>query len=737
MKENLPNSPPEIGENEGRPALLNGREVTVKGDYFEEKGVEYILLADGSKVLADDIDEIGKVKDTVEGTDSTDTERKKIEEVAEELGEAAVEATVEPEISEDDETAHPVEDEDQEQKAKLKPKYKFHRRQSVVVELRSGKKVERIVKASFVGKEGKVIVVVRDPEGKVRNWRIPEEVLEKSNPKTKEGEPPKDDSPDWDDNNGDNGDDNPEAANHPDDSPWLDPRWVEELKDNFEHKYKFMLNEEQDRRKRLNDDSPIPEEFRNIVKTHVIESAIRNSRDRAQWLAGEGRLGSEEEGHKRWPGFTPIDKWEIVPPSEQIKRQIAAMMDKSGDELREMAESVDNELKNQRQKFKPGQEVKIVNADGSIVEGTVKGYQYNVKGSGVLVNYGKEVRRYGENKLREMQEQTNPDSDKIVLDSLKDYINNPDKATIRTDDGFVEGQFQGLKISNKNIKNVYFGDKEGKRIGEVAARDFLSWQEQKTEEQKLRELEDQLKPYIGLKFSSTNSEGKSETMEVRYNSDEKKVQVVSGEDVKNEYSIEEFLANHAATIVKLDRIDREIPRKDRKFTLGQKVKGKSDGKLEEGWIVDDFSNQADGKIWVTIKKDAVEKKVEQDELEQWQNSNDNQQEEENGPKSGGNAPTAGEPEQNKPKKERKSWYEKAKERNHEYWAKFDGGETPEERKRNKRKKRVAGTVGSAALVLFGPNVGVFATVFGGPVIATQHKIIKHKRKKEGAGGHNH
>jgi hypothetical protein len=62
MSEDAPNHTPENSPPEERPALYRGtQEVTVKGDYFKEKGKVYIRLTDGTKVLADEIDELGGV----------------------------------------------------------------------------------------------------------------------------------------------------------------------------------------------------------------------------------------------------------------------------------------------------------------------------------------------------------------------------------------------------------------------------------------------------------------------------------------------------------------------------------------------------------------------------------------------------------------------------------------------------------------------------------------------------
>jgi hypothetical protein len=480
---------------------------------------------------------------------------------------------------------------------------------------------------------------------------------------------------------------------------WLDPRYIQELKGKFEQTYAIRLKEEQERRKRLRDDSSILPSFREGIKAQIIKNAIADRKDRAEWLAGEDNFGS-----KRQPGFSTIEKWEVERPSDEIIRKMMENLDEPVELLNELAEKEDQRLKEKTStaKFKPGDKVKIFNYNKSVSDGwTVKGYQQRYN-PGVLVTKGKEMRWFSENKLREFQEQSDPDQDKLILESLKPYFNK--LVNIRTDEGVVEGQFQGYKISNQN---VYLGDKNGIRLGEVPVGDFLSWQSLK--------------------------------------------------------SNEEIAAEQAA---KIERINREIPENERKFKLGQEVKNAIGKVIDEGWIVEDFKKDGD-KVVVTIEKNGARHEVEQELLLSNQKEGAAGQKdsdtEDKGEAAEDKKDDSGSDQnknnESKPKLKPKhsaqeqkivdleeklvelkkveiaeSMWEKRWNQWKSYWKKFEEGETSREIRKNKQKKKVAQFAGVAATIGVWP-VALWGGIIGVPTFMGNQKYHNalrrgHKRQIE-------
>jgi hypothetical protein len=680
MSEDAPNHPPENGPPKERPALYRGtQEVTVKGDYFEEKGKEYIRLTDGTKVLADEIEELGGMDVNPNVNAESEPEVNAGNEDDSELSPEQQQARKEiidfltPRIKDIQNRKEDPRPGDEFMLAKLEAIVKLaHEGEFTKREKYSGINAKGEVQqggnsvlkyfasALEFEKEGsKRFKQISDIIKSLENAGVDVSVVQKKQAeKNPDITPPKtnpdDKQPDKDQGKSKD-DDNNTNKNKYLEEEWLDPRYIQELKHRLEQTYSFKLKEELERRKRLRDDSPTLPSFREGIKAQVIKNAIADRKDRAEWLAGEENFGS-----KRQPGFSTIEKWEIKKPSDEIIRKMLEKLDEPTEPLNEFAEKEDQRLneKNETAKFKPGDKVKIFNYDKSISDGwTVKGYQQRYN-PGVLVIKGKETRWFSENQLREFQEQSHPDQDKLILESLKPYFNK--LVNIRTDEGVVEGQFQGYKNSNQN---VYLGDKNGTRIGEVPVGDFLSWQSLK--------------------------------------------------------SNEEIAAELAA---KRERINSEIPENERKFELGQEVKNAIGKVIDAGWIVEDFKSDGD-KVVVTIEKNGARHEVEQELLLS------NQKEDATGQNDSGtedkgeaiedkkddsstdqNKNNESEPKQ-KPKysdQEQKiveleqkleelkkvemaeSMWEKRSEQWKIFWKKFDEGETSREKRKNQQKKQEEG-----------------------------------------------
>jgi hypothetical protein len=402
-----------------------------------------------------------------------------------------------------------------------------------------------------------------------------------------------------------------------------------------------------------------------------------------------------------------------------------------------LAAKTDESIKLKPMKFKPGQEV-IILSGGKPDNGgwRVKGF---FRGE-VLVTNNRETRRYSEDRLREYQEAPS-NALEISLQKLKPFFGS-DNVKVKFNGEVMTGSFGGVRSNGnfyvdlntgENIKNSEGGDlvdKEGKtyqklhRIELTDTDEFLSWQRLKTAEEILKDQEERLEPYIGMEYPSYKGDGTVITIKVEYVKDDQKVQLVSEEGVQNEYSIEEFLDDVLAGLEKLKRIEREFPKTERKFDLGQIVKGMTSGGPTEGWLVEDFSRPIDGKIWVTISKDDSSMSVEQDNLLSWQNSAESTGEDGGTPPdntSGDNKKgeefTDKEKARLKPlkkklealhkKKIRKSLLERGQSKWSDYRNKFEQGETAKERKLNKRRKRTRQIIGGVALApLFATEVAV-------------------------------
>jgi hypothetical protein len=606
------------------------------------------------------------------------------------LAKDAVEALEQVEIQQsltpksEEEDVKQTSEESQRKAERRKPKYLFEKGEIVKLPTKKGDKVlEWRVVRSFGHK--KRYVELEDPEGKRDNAHPPEDLLKEHNPRA---ESPVVEQPDKKDSdkkseqtekergNKQTKPSEQKTRNHEESngkSPWLDPRFISEMRS----KYLSKLAKQEYVAQQLDD--RVSEHFKAILKTHIIEHAIRDRISRAEWLAGKGAVG---EG--RQPGFEPANDWKVEKPSEQIKQQMAAMLDLPEGDLQQRAAQFEEDRNNNNYTFKEGDRVKHKRANGKIEDWIVDNSNVKVSGDKYVViskdGKGKDRRWIKDEHLKDEQEFNTPTELEERLEKLKPYINNPNLAKVKTEDGaIIKGQFQGYKISNGNVYYGYVDQDEevernkNKRLGEVTLSEFLDWQNQKTDEE---------------------------------------------------------IA--AARQAKIDRINHKVPENLRKFNLDQEVKivrnvtgDPEDKQVENGWIVYDFTIDNEGDVLVHVIKNVRDMWVKQDSLHEWQQSSDNTGDTEPQPsaeatadaeetkKNDTEAPAPPTPSKNNDPK--LSWWEKTK-------ARYDKLNNP---------TKVA--VGFLGLVAVSTSPGIV----GAAAMAYQHK--RHNRKlksKENSGNTN-
>jgi mRNA-degrading endonuclease RelE of RelBE toxin-antitoxin system len=218
----------------------------------------------------------------------------------------------------------------------------------------------RKVNKSFVGNEDKVYVRYIDPSGKEPEKHIPEWLLERWNPRpASQTETEKDDKQ----QQGGNGPpDNKANKVKNNENPWLDPRFILQIKEKFEK----ALKKHADTRKRLNDETS--EHFITVLRTGIIQEAVTDRISRDKWLAGTGPTGdSRQYGFEAMPRHNK----DLSPEElEEVKSQIATMMDNlSYEELSKMAEKAEENLEKLKPYFNHGGKVKLPN--GTVINGRV------------------------------------------------------------------------------------------------------------------------------------------------------------------------------------------------------------------------------------------------------------------------------------------------------------------------------------------------------------------------------
>lgn len=289
-------------------------------------------------------------------------------------------------------------------------------------------------------------------------------------------------------------------------SSWLDPRRILELKERFNKKMEQLalinqkLNKglERDEEKLghlvAKQDVQQSEHLKTLIKTSVIENAIRKQRDRAEWLAGEGPTGTSRKA-----SFETFRTAALEVPTEEVKAQMAAMMERSDEELQQMANMV--EEKPNIQDFKDGQKVNLI-INGQRDEGwqvVNPGRKFGVKGTETYVGVAKKTGRGTDERyirlseLREQQEQADNFEIKSTLEAIKPYFGK--KVKVKVGDEVVEGRNLAASFKH-NGKKVYVDydllrqDDEGRQVLEthrqelIDLQEFLDTQKEKTTAEK-------------------------------------------------------------------------------------------------------------------------------------------------------------------------------------------------------------------------------------------------------------
>jgi hypothetical protein len=518
---------------------------------------------------------------------------------------------------------------------------------------------------------------------------------------------------------GTNGDDNnknkkpPSLETNYESSAWLDPRRIQELKPKFEAKYKetierypTVLKEYKVHRKNLLDNDPISDNLakhlKQVVITNVIENAVKETIENARLVQSKHHVGKVPE-----------------PPSEVVKQKMAEMLELSWDEINQMAQKKDEAAKYSKLDFRPGQKVWFYNGgikEERVVQGPYHGLYGNLNLVTVTKDNGKDPRSISPKDLLELQERANPDKDKELFEKVKKYIENPSAKVLLPSGDVVEGRFSGISSSHSGKVYVDYYVKKQKINTEgneveytdpikllVDADEFLSWQYLQTTKEKVEQ-------YAGQNIKIPLQDGVSDKFTLEgYDADQKQVKIKAEDgqefvaDTKDFLEWQTLKTEEELKQEKIDRINAEVPRDQRIFKLEQKVKARSKGKLEEDWTVDDFTKEKDGRIWVTLLRNGVPKKVPQYMLERWQSLEDEEEATtEEQPKA-----TAEEEAKPEPKL---SWWEKTVKRNESL------------PKKKKWLERVAGSVA----VVSGPGIAA------GAVVGAQHKLHKRSLKKHGS-----
>jgi hypothetical protein len=283
-----------------------------------------------------------------------------------------------------------------------------------------------------------------------------------------------DDGPERDEGDNDNEPpDNEDGQEQEDDgeSPWLDPRYIETLKGRYEKELKEHLLATRGM------DPDTLEHFKTVLKTRIIKIAVDDRIDRAEWLAGQGRLGDPGK-HQRRPGFEPIAQWQIERPSKEIMQQMAGMMDMPEEELQQKVSRLEEkEAKARGEKDRAKIEFKV----DQVVKHN--GEEWKVLGIIDRGNFGKKitlVKEGGvatgvmEDDLREEQDAPllDPNQEKTDLEKLKNYFGKP--VVVKMPGGeFVLGRVGYSTTKHKALVAEQGG---GWLPDPVEVKEFISWQ---------------------------------------------------------------------------------------------------------------------------------------------------------------------------------------------------------------------------------------------------------------------
>jgi hypothetical protein len=490
-----------------------------------------------------------------------------------------------------------------------------------------------------------------------------------------------------------NNNDSPETANGSDENEWLDPRFILFLKE----KYKQMLEDESINTARVRD--KLTDHYKkDIIRTRVIELAIRNRIGRDQWLAGA------RYGENRLAGFEPSNNHEIQRPSEEILQEIASKMDLSNEELMLEASDKNKKLNEHTRKFKPGEKVRIFLRGGKgevDYDWIVKGYQ-NDYAPGVLVTKGKVMHKFSEKQLREFQDRPQPSEIENNIERLKPFFGKTVK--ILEDGQVVEAKFAGVRIDGK----FYIDQETGEFVTDSNGNVWTDEQNNPIPKHTRQEFDfDKIDEFLSWQSLKTEAE-------------------IAAEQI----------AKQAA---KVERINREMPEDERKFELGQEVKIMRGKTVDTGWTVDDFK-KAGNKVEVVLIKEGKRFSAEQEMLANWQLSpegfvpsiepkdDDKSSDKQDASQDNKDEKQKSDPNNRYKDKEnhikkleerlvklkeeeiRKSMWEKRTAQWKNFWKQFDAGETSREVRLNKRRKKIARIAGGVAVVGLWP-----VTIYGGVV----------------------
>lgn len=260
----------------------------------------------------------------------------------------------------------------------------------------------------------------------------------------------------------------PESNKQKSENSWLNPERILELKE----KYERLLASEKEHREKVQPDLFVSDHYKNILKTHVIESAAANAKAHAEYA---------QEHH----GLGQVPK-EL---SEDTKRQMAKLMDMPYEELEKRAGELPE--------FRSGQRVRIMRG-GEPEEGWQIENAHHRHGIKVVKKRqrGEEVSFISKEALLEHQQQASRAEIDETLEAIKPYFDK--EAKVKVGEEFVKGIVRGLsmkkdKEGNPQIYVDYVVGDEEKKAQLFSLDKFLQWQKesQKQDEEEAYQIEEQ------------------------------------------------------------------------------------------------------------------------------------------------------------------------------------------------------------------------------------------------------
>lgn len=479
---------------------------------------------------------------------------------------------------------------------KKNPRSKFNKDEPVTIKSKSGKsEYQRRVEKSFVGKEGKVIVVIK-AEGEQPSFVIPEEVLEQWNPRTElqgpdqpsnhEPENGGDNSGNHDDhdngnaqqpNNRENDDNNHKAEET--EGAWLDPNRIQDLREEY-----LSIIKDQEEQGRT-----VSEETKDHLKNLLIEREITRTIE-----------GAEQAWHHEKIGKVPAY------PSDGVKQRMAEMMDWPEDAFqRELTDA----------KFHAGQEVKRIKSNGELDEGyIVKGVHPKHFKEDTYIEVAKpgEAPRWIHHDKVLGRDETLEDP----FEMLRPFIDNP-TAKVKLPNGrIVQGEFRGISSAHPEEMMVYVAGDKDNGLQLVKASEFLSWQGERAtaevEAEEVAELEGKLAKYTNKTVAVPDAEGNwlPNFKMTGYDKENKSVEITRGE-TKWPVPLDIFIRwQEDAYEEKWSKINP--------FKEGETVKlteQQPDGStIEADYVIKDYEEDGDKILIILIKEGGKEAKIPYEEL---------------------------------------------------------------------------------------------------------------------------